>query len=382
MTAMHNAITPARLSANTSPEGSLTLTIEGSLDSKSTGKVWREAMGILEQGSIPREIILDASRMGYCDGSGIGLLLELHRRQQAAGRKLKIQGLKDEFQRLLDAFESVDFKDLRDGNTRGSGFINEIGRATVSVWEDTRTLITFVGELGVALMLALFHPRQVRWKDVLLVAETAGVNSVPIIALISFLIGLIMAFQAAIPMRQFGVEIFVADLVALSVLRELGPLMTAILLAGRSGSAFAAELGTMKVNEELDALTTMGLDPVRFLVVPRVLAAVVMTPLLTIFADLLGLMGGSVVLLSLGFPLITFFNQILSAVTFVDLLGGLVKAFVFGILIAGIGCLRGLQTTTGARAVGESTTRAVVTGIILIIITDGIFSVAYFYLGI
>lgn len=382
MTALHNAITPVRLSANTSPEGALTLTIEGSLDSKSTGKVWREAMGILEQGSIPREIILDASRMGYCDGSGIGLLLELHRRQQAAGRKLKIQGLKDEFQRLLDAFESVDFKDLRDGNTRGSGFINEIGRATVSVWEDTRTLITFVGELGVALMLALFHPRQVRWKDVLLVAETAGVNSVPIIALISFLIGLIMAFQAAIPMRQFGVEIFVADLVALSVLRELGPLMTAILLAGRSGSAFAAELGTMKVNEELDALTTMGLDPVRFLVVPRVLAAVVMTPLLTIFADLLGLMGGSVVLLSLGFPLITFFNQVLSAVTFVDLLGGLVKAFVFGILIAGIGCLRGLQTTTGARAVGESTTRAVVTGIILIIITDGIFSVAYFYLGI
>ncbi len=138
----------------------------------------------------------------------------------------------------------------------------------------------------------------------------------------------------------------------------------------------------MKVNEELDALTTMGLDPVRFLVVTRVIAAVVMTPFLAIFADLLGLMGGSVVLLSLGFPLITFFTQVLSAVTFVDLIGGLAKAFVFGIIVAGIGCLRGLQTTTGARAVGESTTRAVVTGIIFIIITDGIFSVAYFFLGI
>ncbi len=382
MKAPSNSKRSTTLHEGMSKEGLLTLTMEGSLDSESTGQVWREAMRILERGGSNRGIILDASRMDYCDGSGIGLLLELRRRQQSAGSELKIQGLKEEFQRLLDVFDPADFKDFHDEKPRGVNTIDEIGRATVNVWEDTRTLIAFVGELGVALVLALFHPRRVRWKDALLVAETAGVNALPIIALISFLIGLIMAFQAAIPMRQFGVEIFVADLIALSMLRELGPLMTAILLAGRSGSAFAAELGTMKVNEELDALTTMGLDPVRFLVVSRVIAAVVMTPFLAIFADLLGLMGGSVVLLSLGFPLITFFNQVLSAVTFVDLLGGLVKAFVFGIIVAGIGCLRGLQTTTGARAVGESTTRAVVTGIIFIIITDGIFSVAYFFLGI
>ena len=162
-----------------------------------------------------------------------------------------------------------------------------------------------------------------------------------------------MAFQAAIPMRQFGAEIFVANLIGLSMLRELGPLMTAIILAGRSGSAFAAELGTMKVNEEIDALTTMGIDPVHFLVVPRVISAVLMTPLLALFSDLLGLIGGAVVLLSLGFPLITYINQVLSAVAFGDLLGGLVKSFVFGILVAGIGCLRGLQTKTGASAVGE-----------------------------
>ena len=186
--------------------------------------------------------------------------------------------------------------------------------------------------------------------------------------------GLIMAFQAAIPLRQFGAELFVANLIGLSMLRELGPLMTAIILAGRSGSAFAAELGTMKVREEIDALKTMGLDPVRFLVVSRVVAAVFMTPLLTIFADLLGLIGGSVVMLSLGFPLITYFHQVQYAVTYGSLVGGLVKAFVFGILVAGIGCLRGLQTQTGATAVGESTTRAVVSGIILITITDGIFS--------
>jgi phospholipid/cholesterol/gamma-HCH transport system permease protein len=158
--------------------------------------------------------------------------------------------------------------------------------------------------------------------------------------------------------------------------------MTAIVLAGRSGSAFAAELGTMKVREELDALKTMGLEPVPFLVAPRVIAAVLMTPLLTIFADLVGLIGGAVVLLSLGFPLITFWNQIQLAVGHGDLLGGLAKSFVFGILVAAIGCLRGLQTQTGAAAVGESTTRAVVSGIILIVIADGVFSVIYYYLGI
>jgi phospholipid/cholesterol/gamma-HCH transport system permease protein len=138
----------------------------------------------------------------------------------------------------------------------------------------------------------------------------------------------------------------------------------------------------MKIREELDALRTMGLEPVRFLVVPRVLAAVFMTPLLTVFANLVGVMGGSVVLLSLGFPLITFFNQVQSAVTYTDLIGGLVKSFAFGILVGAIGCLRGLQTTTGPTAVGESTTRAVVSGIVLIVVADGIFSVVYYYLGI
>ena len=252
----------------------------------------------------------------------------------------------------------------------------------MDVWRDTRTLISFVGELTAALAHAALHPRGVRWRDALRVAESAGVNALPIVALVSFLMGLIMAFQAAVPLRQFGAELFVANLIALSMLRELGPLMTAIILAGRSGSAFAAELGTMKVREEIDALKTMGLDPVRFLVVTRVVAAVAMTPLLTIFADLLGLIGGAVVMLSLGFPLITYFNQIQYAVTYGSLLGGLLKAFVFGILVAAIGCLRGLHTGTGATAVGESTTSAVVSGIILIAITDGIFSVVYYYLGV
>jgi phospholipid/cholesterol/gamma-HCH transport system permease protein len=209
-----------------------------------------------------------------------------------------------------------------------------------------------------------------------------GVNALPIVALISFLLGIILAFQAAVPMRQFGAELFVADLVGLSILRELGPLMTAILLAGRSGAAFAAEIGTMKVNEELNALTTMGLDPVRFLVVTRILAALFMMPLLTMFADLIGILGGALTMISFNIPISSFLHEVDSLVDVKDLLAGLAKVPVYAILIAGIGCLRGLQTQTGASAVGISATRAVVSGIILLVIVDGIYAFVYYLLDI
>jgi phospholipid/cholesterol/gamma-HCH transport system permease protein len=358
-------------------DGTMAFAIEGRLDSASSGKIWSRAMNLVAGA---KNAVLDASGIDYCDGSGIALLVQLRNQRSEAGGHFEIRGLRPEFQQLLEAWDPGDLARLEEANPRQTNLAKEVGEAMVDLWQDTRTLIGFVGELAAALAHAALHPRRVRWRDALRVAEVAGVNALPIVVLISFLMGLIMAFQAAVPLRQFGAEIFVANLIGLSMLRELGPLMTAIILAGRSGSAFAAELGTMAVREEIDALKTMGLDPVRFLVVTRVIAAVAMTPLLTIFADLLGLMGGSVVMLSLGFPLITYFHQIQYAVTYGSLLGGLLKAFVFGILVAAIGCLRGLQTGTGATAVGQSTTSAVVSGIILIAITDGIFSVVYYYL--
>ncbi|MBW2059378.1 MAG: ABC transporter permease [Deltaproteobacteria bacterium] len=362
-------------------EGLLTVRIEGRLDSTTTGGMWREALGLLEKASSPR-VVVDASGVDYCDGTGIGLLLELRRRQEGAGGEIEIRGLRPEFQRLLDLFASEPLKEIEGEKAKPLSVPEEVGRAAAGVWQDLHTLIAFVGEVCVALLHALLNPRAVRWKDAFLVAETAGVNALPIIALISFLMGLIMAFQSAIPMRQFGADMFVADLVAIAMVRELGPLMTAIVLAGRSGSAFAAELGTMKVNEEIDALTTMGLDPVRFLVVTRLIGALATTPLLTVFSNLLGVIGGLVVFLSLGYPLVTYVNRIVASVGVIDLAGGLFKAFVFGMLIAGIGCLRGLETKTGASAVGEAATRAVVSGILLIVLTDGIFGVLFFYLGI
>jgi phospholipid/cholesterol/gamma-HCH transport system permease protein len=374
-------VNTATIHTDVNEQGILTIKIDGHLDSTTTGDVWLKATNVLEQTSATR-VVVDASKIDYCDGSGVGLLIELYRRQQKTGGELEIKGLRTEFQKLMDLFDPAEFAEPHIAKPSKAKLPEEVGRATFIVWDNIRTQIAFLGELVVALIYAAGNPRRVRWKDAFLIAETAGANAFPIIALISFLIGLIMAFQAAIPMRQFGAEIYVADLIALSVLRELGPLMTAIIMAGRTSSAFAAELGTMKVNEEIDALTTMGLDPVRFLVVTRVIATLAMMPLLTVLANLFGVMGGSVVLLSMGYPLTTYLDRVMLSADYIDLLGGLLKSLAFGLLVAGIGCLRGLKTTTGASAVGDSTTRAVVSVIILIVITDGIFSVVYFYLGI
>ncbi|MFH1076409.1 MAG: MlaE family lipid ABC transporter permease subunit [Pseudomonadota bacterium] len=358
------------------------LTIQGHLDSDSTEIIWQEAIAALATQSAVRSVVVDASGISYCDISGIALLFELCRRGQGAGNKVEILGLRQEFKQLFDLFEPGEFESYTSVTEQRESLPVEIGMAVSKVWEDMRLLVCFVGELTIALMRVIAAPRRLRWKDLITAVEQAGVNALPIVALISFLVGLIMAFQAVIPMRQFGAEIFVADLIALTMLRELGPLMTAIVLTGRSGSAFAAELGTMKVNEEIDALTTMGLDPVQFLVVPRVIAAIAVTPLLSVFAGVVGVLGGSIVLLSMGYTFSSYIQEVISAATYIDMAGGLFKSIVFGWIVAAIGCLRGLQTKIGATAVGESTTRAVVTGIVLIVVIDGIFSVVYYYIGI
>jgi phospholipid/cholesterol/gamma-HCH transport system permease protein len=360
--------------------GTLTFTIEGRLDTNAAGAAWREAERALA-GHSPATVVFDGTGMTYVDGAGVALYVRLRDRLYASSIPFGSRGISEAFKPLFDEFPpgSLDAKPRQAADT---SYIEYVGRSTVAVFRDAVAQLTFTGELVVNLGKAIARPRSVRWSDTWLVVERAGVNAFPIIALIGFLIGLILAFQAAIPMKQFGAEIFVADLVAISVIRELGPLMTAIILAGRSGSAFAAEIGTMRVNEEINALTTMGLPPTRFLVIPKVLGTIFVTPMLAVFTNLFGLIGGLVVMWSLGFPTITYFNEVRGVVKVADVLSGLFKAGVFGLLVSGIGCLRGLQTGTGASAVGESTTRAVVAGIILIILSDGLFAVVFYYMGI
>jgi phospholipid/cholesterol/gamma-HCH transport system permease protein len=227
-----------------SAEG-LVFSIIGPLDSNTTGQAWRTALHILQQAH-PRRLIVDAARLTYCDGAGAALLQELRRRQRGRQGTYEIRSLDPTYQALLDLYGRSDGQ-IPEPAAPAAAPVEQIGRATVMLRKDIVDLIALVGELCAALGRALRHPGLVHWRDALLIAEHAGVNALPIVALLGFLLGLIMAFQSAIPMCQFGADLYVANLIGLSILRELGPLLTAIILAGRSGSAFAAELGTMKV---------------------------------------------------------------------------------------------------------------------------------------
>jgi len=371
----------ASVEISSTDTGELILRFGGRLDVSAAADFWPKVVRAIDEAR-PTCVAIEASEVDYCDGAGLGLFLEAHRRGAQACGDVRVRGLRPELERLLDQFDPGDFESWTAPPPACKPLAEEVGESAVTLLEDCKALIAFVGEMTVALVGVVLRPRSVRWGNALLAAEKAGVNGLPIVALIGFLIGLIIAFQSVTPMKRFGAEFFVTDIVAISMLRELGPVMTAIVLAGRSGSAFAAEIGTMKVREEIDALVTMGIDPVKMLAVPRVLAALFMTPLLSAFAALAGLVGGGIVMASLGFSVQAYTNRITEAVDYVDLLSGLFKALVFGVLVAGVGCLRGLRTKQGPSAVGDSTTSAVVSGIILIIITDAILSVSYFYLGI
>ncbi len=369
----------AALAISDSADGARVLALSGRLDAAALTELWSRLRGAAaEAGS--RRIVVDASEVDYCDGAGAALLVELLRESRTP--PIEVRHLRPPYDALLAQFDARRLEHDLDPPPKPRPLVEEIGRASAMTARDLRNQVTFIGETSAALVYALTHPRTVRWRDVWRIAERVGADALPIVALISFLLGAILAFQSAVPMKRFGAEIFVADLIGLAMLRELGPLMTAILLAGRSGAAFAAEIGTMRVNQEVDALTTMGLDPVRFLVIPRIIAALLMTPLLTLFSDLVGLIGGAVTMQTFGIPFLAFFREADVAVGLRDFLAGFVKSFVFAVLVAGIGCLRGLQTGAGASAVGDAATRAVVTGIIMLVVVDGVFALAYYLLGI
>ncbi len=357
------------------------MTLAGRMDAFTLGRVWDRVLDdARELASGSALLAVDVSGVSYCDGAGAGLLHGIERTVAELGSRVELVGLSAAVEGHLKPYRDADAIDVQQPARRSSRELFREG--VIAVGNEIRTQISFIGEVSRALTESLVQPRRVRWGDALKVAEVAGFQALPIVSLIAFLLGVILAFQSAIAMRQFGAEIFVADLVSISLFRELGPLMMAILLAGRSGAAFAAEIGTMKVNEEVSALTTMGLDPVRFLVVPKVLAALLVAPLLALYANLIGLVGAAMIMRGFGIPWVAFFQQVSGAVTLADLGSGLFKAVIFGLLVATVGCLRGLQTGNGAAAVGQSTTSAVVTAIILIVVADGLFAVLFYQLGI
>jgi phospholipid/cholesterol/gamma-HCH transport system permease protein len=258
----------------------------------------------------------------------------------------------------------------------------EVGLATRSAMGQAREFLGFIGECWLATKRLITGHAGFRWNDCLSEMQKCGAMALPIVSLISFLVGVTLAYSGAIVLQRFGGDIWVADLIGVAMTREMGAMMAGIVLAGRTGAAYAAEIGSMKSNEEIDALTVLGISPVRFLVLPRVLAVGLMMPLLALYANCLGILGGMVVAyVDLGIPPTAYWVEMLTIVDLPDVTVGIIKSVVYGLIVGLSGCLRGLQSENNAAGVGQSATSAVVTGILYIIVADAIFAVLFQVIG-
>ena len=261
--------------------------------------------------------------------------------------------------------------------------LERIGTTAIGVAGSLTEMLSFLGEMTISSVRLFGMKARYRASDLFLLIQQCGAQALPIVTLISFLVGVILAFVGAVQLKQFGAQIYVADLVGIAMMREMGAMMTGIIMAGRTGAAFAAQLGTMKVTQEVDALTTAGFSPLEFLVLPRVIALILMMPLLCLYSDFVGVLGGAVIGVGmLDLSWITYFQETVNAITLTDILGGVFKSSVYGVLIALSGCLRGLQCGNSSSAVGDAATSAVVTGIVAIVVACGSFAVVFYILGI
>ena len=360
--------------------GRVTVVLRGTLDVQTMGGLWRE----LERRLAGLKVValeVDATALHLYGGGGLALLRFLKTGGFTPRANVTVRGLDEDLDQLLLLFTDENSEVASTGHRRTLSLPEEFGASARGFARDLREQVAFLGNMAAELAGAMLHPERFRWKEVKRLCIAAGANALPIVSLLSLLVGLMIGFESAGPLAQFGGQIFIANMVGFGAVRELGPMMTAIMLAGRSGAAFAAEIGTMKVNEELAALTTMGLDPIRFLALQRVTAGMVLTPLLTVYSMFAGIMGGTLLMLSLGFSIPEIYHQMTTQVHLHDIGFGLGKSAVFGVIFSAVGCLRGFQTGQGPIAVGASATRAVVTSILLIILADTVFAGAGFLLG-
>jgi phospholipid/cholesterol/gamma-HCH transport system permease protein len=330
----------------------------------------------------PARITADLSDVQSMDSAGAMMLLRLEERAKVAGVPFEFAHVSEPLRGVMGL---LNMKALRISTLlqekESKGIFDLLGASAERQFMDFRQVMIFVGELLIALIHVIRRPTAVRWNAVFLYMKKVGVDGFPIVTLISLLIGVIMAFMSSLQLKQFGATTYVAPLVAFAMVRELGPMMTAILVAGRSGSAFSAEIGSMMINEEVDALATMGFDPVRFLVIPKVLASILVVPLLTVYSAFFGIIGGLMVgVLGLDLTANSYIQQSVSSINVYDVVSSLIKSMVFAILISGIACQRGFQVRGGADAVGEATTSAVVSAIFLIILANSAFAIILYYI--
>ena len=329
--------------------------------------------------------VIDFSPIGRMDTTGAWMVEKMRRRLAISSDAIEIRGIQPHHRLLVDRLNGLTGEPAPEPTRYGalSLVAERTGRATIDAWREAIDLLNFLGLATVTAARTAVSPRRFRMTAFVYHLEQVGLNALPIVGLLSFLIGVVLAYQGADQLRQFGAEIFTVNLLGISILREMGILLTAIIVAGRSGSAFAAQIGTMQVNEEIDAMRTIGLDPMEVLVLPRTLALLVAMPLLAVYADLMGLAGGALmVVVSLDITFTQFTERLRDVVPIWAFWVGIIKAPFFGVMIALVGCREGLKVRGSADSVGRQTTRAVVVSIFLVIIIDAVFSIFFSAVGV
>jgi len=326
------------------------------------------------------ELTLDASAVTAMDTSGAWLLHRTLRALQQDGRSVQLRGLRPEFEALLQLIAS---RKVASESAAAPGLLVRIGRQAWTSLGNAFGMLAFLGENAVVLLRSVARPDRIRWRAIAYSLQATGFEALPITGLLSFLMGIVIAYQGAEQLRQFGANIYVADLVGLSMVRELSPMLTAIIVAGRSGSAYAAQIGTMKVTEEIDALRTIGVGPLELLVLPKVLALIVALPLLTVYTDVMGILGGMIMAhVQLDVSFSAFLDRLDQAISLKSYLVGVGKAPVFAVIIALVGCYQGFQVGGSADSVGRQTTLSVVQSVFLVIVTDALFSIVFSWVNI
>ncbi|MBV8651686.1 MAG: MlaE family lipid ABC transporter permease subunit [Alphaproteobacteria bacterium] len=329
-----------------------------------------------------RSLRVDGARLTHWDSALLTFLLGIAVDCGKRGIALDLTALPESVRQLLGLATAVPERAGTRREAKRANLFAAVGNSAVAAFKDLKTLLSFIGEVALAVVQLLRGKARYRQSDFLETVKQCGADALPIVSIISLLVGLIFAFVGAVQLRQFGAQIYVANLVAVAMAREMAAVMTGIVLAGRTGAAFAAQIGAMQGNEEIDALTTLGVSPIEFLVLPRMLALVLMTPLLCVYGIILGMIGGWLVGVGmLNLSSISYLQQTQGAVTLADFGVGIVKAAVFGVLVAVAGCLNGMQSGRTAASVGNAATTAVVSGILYIIITDALFTVTLNVIG-
>ena len=351
--------------------------LRGILRFAEAAPLWTELRRLETKASRGQTLDFEMSAVQRIDGGAMALLAclraELHRR----GVKSEFMAADEQVQRIIHLYGG-DHAVRRLKRRRPLGTLDQLGRATVSILHELRLVLAFLGQIVVAAAGVLRSPRSANLRELPATMERSGADAVPVIIVINFLVGVAMAFQSAAQLKQFGANILVADLIGISICRELGPLMTAIVVCGRSGAAFAAELGFMQVNEEIDALRTMGFGPMRYLVLPRVAALIIVVPLLSLLADVAGVLGGLAVgVTTLDLTARAYLNQTMRVVSLWDVSSGIAKSVVFAFAVALIACQQGLATSGGAQGVGRRTTSTVVITMFTLILIDAVLTIFF-----